>query len=256
MAFNVPWRTKTIQILLTLSNGAKGIQEIQVAVGGSYTTIDKCLNELQKSGLLTEEQLSGEEYGETPKNKRWIKITPEGTRLIQSLLSSNFLKIPTLKKDRQKWIILMLHSLNTVVGKTRFMKLLFLLRRETGFWRGSFFKFWPYDYGPYSWEVEEDIKELERNDYITVRKTRIEEYEFSEDEKVLYTYTLTSKGKALAPELLAECPPNSMQKMEKMHALNRMPLLELLRYVYERYPKFIANSVIVEKVLGNREANQ
>ncbi len=181
MAFNVPWRTKTIQILQTLSNGAKGIQEIQEAVGGSYTTINKCLNELQKSGLITEEQLSGEEYGETPKNKRWIEITNEGTKLVQLLLSSNLLKIPTLKKDRQKWIILMLYSFNTVVGKTRLMKLLFLLRRETGFWRGSFFKFKPYDYGPFSWEIEEDIKELERDNYIMVRKTRIEQHEFSED---------------------------------------------------------------------------
>ena len=229
------------------------MQEIQEAVGGSNYTIDKCLKELARTSLITEELLGREQYGEKPANKRWVQITDKGKEVVQLMLRLNLIKVPTLEKDRQKWLILVLNSLKTVVGKTRLMKIMFLLRHETGRWRGSFFRYKAWDYGPYSQQLDKDIEDLQRDNLIRVETSKFHRSEFSDGQSVCYTYTLTPKGKALVPELLRECPSNSMQKIEKLHPFNRMPLLELLRYVYERYREFIKNSKIVGKVLGNKK---
>jgi len=90
------------------------------------------------------------------------------------------------------------------------MKLLFLLRHESGFWKGSYFKFRAYKYRPFSWDVQRDTQELERRGIINVKRTRIGRDRLFECEKVLYTYTLTPKGKTLIPELLVDFPPSLM----------------------------------------------
>jgi DNA-binding HxlR family transcriptional regulator len=242
-----------MQILSALFNGAKGVQDVQEAVGGSYTKIYKSLGELNESGLITDEFLMGPDYFKTSRNKHWFQITKEGQKLVEGLLSAGFLQMPALKKDRQKWIILILNSLDKVVGRTRFMKILFLYRHEPGLWKGSYFRFKAAKFGPSSNAVLADIRELENSGFIKEDETLIGKDEFSEEEKVRYTYTLTPRGKALVPELLAECPPSSKRKIERLKPFNQMLTLELLRYVYTRYPEFIVNSVIVEKVLGYLE---
>lgn len=253
MTFNIPWNKRTIQVLLALYDGAKGIQDVQEAVGGSYVNVYKSLGELNRLGLISDESLIDPEHIKTMGNKHWFSITAEGRKLVESLLNAGFLRMPALKKDRQKWIILILNSLNTVVGKTRLMKIMFLLRHETGRWRGSFFRYKAWDYGPYSQQLDRDLEDLQRDNLILVETSKFHRSEFSDGQSVCYTYALTSKGKALVPQLLAECPSNSMQKIEKLHPFNRMPLLELLRHVYERYREFIRNSKIVDRVLGNQK---
>lgn len=253
MTFNIPWNKKTMQVLLALYDGAKGIQDVQEAVGGSYVNVYKSLGELNKLGLISDESLIGPEHFQTLGNKHWFQITAEGRKLVESLLSAGFLRMPALKKDRQKWIIMTLNSLNKVAGRTRFMKLLFLFRHEPGLWKGSYFRFKAHNFGPSSDAVLFDIRELKKSGIVKEEETQIGEDEFSEEERVLYTYTLTPKGNTLASELLAECPESSKRKMEKLKPFSRMPTLELLRYVYTHYPEFIVNSVIVEKVLGYRK---
>ena len=253
MAVNALWKKKAIQILLALFKGAKGIQEIQEAAGGSYTTINKRIVELLRAGLITEEYLTGEVFGEVPHNKRWIQITNDGRRLIQSLIGSNFLKIPPLNKDREKWIMLILYVLKTVAGRTRLMKLLFLLRREFGFRKGNFFRFESGKYGPFSRDIIRDTEDLQDGGFISMQKMKPPKNEFSEDEKTRYIYALRPKGEAIIKELLVDLPRDTLQRLEKLKPFNEMPLLKLLRYVYERYPKFIVNSIIVERVLEKWE---
>ena len=257
MAVNVLWRIfskkKAIPILLTLFKGAKGVQEIQEAIGGSYTTINKRIEELLGAKPIKEEYLTGEEFGEVPPNKRWIQISDDGRRLIQSLVTSNFLKIPLLNKDRQKWIILVLHLLKTVSGRTRLTKLLFLSKHELGVRRGNSFKFEAGKYGPFSREIMWDTEELQNDGLISVRETKPPKNEFSDDEKTRYIYRLRPQGEALVHELLADLPDEILQRLEKLRRFNKMPLLKLLRYIYERYPKFIVNSIIVNRVLEHWE---
>jgi len=243
-------KRKALKILLTLNKGAKCIKEIQEAVGGSYTTINKRIEELVKAGLAVEEYLTGEEFGIVPRNKRWIRITDKGRKIVQSLLDSNIIKMPSLRLDRQKWIILILHRLGPIRGRTRLMKLLFIWRRESGFGRGNYYKFEAGKYGPFSKDIITDTEELENNGFISIEKVDFPKNEFSEDETTLYVYTLTPKGGSVIPEISSDLPEGLMKRIEiLLKPYREMPLLKLLRYVYERYPKFIRNSLIVEKIL-------
>ena len=249
MAFNALWKKKAVSILLALFKGAKGIQEIQEAVGGSYTTINKRIVELLRAGLITEEYLTGEEFGELPRNKRWIQITEDGRKLIQSLINSKFLKVPPLSKDREKWIILVLHVLKTVTGRTRLMKLLFLLRHEFGFRKGNYFRFEAGKYGPFSRGIILDTEELQKEGFINIQRIKPTKNKFNEDEKILYLYALRPRAEDIIMQLLVDLPDDTLKRLEKLKPFNKMPLLKLLRYVYKRYPKFIINSIIVGRVL-------
>jgi uncharacterized protein YwgA len=245
---NVISKRKAIQILLALYGGGKSVSEIQEIVGGSYTTINKRIDELMNADLIAEEYLTGEEFGKIPHNKRFIRITDNGRKIIQSLLETNVVKLPSLRIYRQKWIILILHVLKSVRGRTRLIKLLFLLRREIGMRKGNYFRFEAGNYGPFSKEIIADVEELEKKGFISIKKETLKN-EFSEDEKISYEFSLTTKGENLIQEALEDLPPDTLQKLQKLRPFNDMPLLELLKYVYERYPEFIRNSVIVEKIL-------
>jgi uncharacterized protein YwgA len=240
---------KSVDILLALYNGGKGVREIQTATGGSHSTIQKRISELLAEHLIKEEYLTGEEFGEIPVGKRLISLSEEGRTIIESLLQGGFLKLPRLSKDRQKWLVLTAHILNQIRGRTRFMKLLFLLRFELGLRKGNFFRFKPWIYGPFSEGVVEDLEELERQGFM--QKTRVSFLEGeTREERVLYMYEPTTVGRDVAQELLKYLPRQYSSMLEELRKFNDMPLKELLIYIYKRHPKFIKRSIITERILG------
>jgi uncharacterized protein YwgA/DNA-binding HxlR family transcriptional regulator len=247
--FDTIRKGKAVDVLLALRRGAKGIREIQEATGGSYSTILDRIEEMLKEGEIAQEYLTGEEFGEIPRNKRLLRLTDQGKRVVDSLIEGGFVKPPSLSKDRQKWIICLLALLGEIRGTTRMMKLLFMLRYDFGLSKGSFFKFTPWIYGPFSDQVVEDLKQLETESFIVKRVARYGIRETKEG-KNLYVYTLTDLGKTTANELTSNLEKKEIGAIQKLRLFNNMPLENLIAYVYRKHPQFITRSIILEKILG------
>jgi len=249
LALDVLWDKKATEILLVLLKERKYEREIQEAVGGNSLTISKRITQLKESGLIEEELSTATEYGEkTTFNKRLLGLTDEGHKLIESLVQSGVLKAPILRKEREKWIILLLDFLNGVRGKTRLMKLLFLMRFDVGYRGENFFRFKAFKYGPYSESVERDLKELKEDNLIYEKALVYEKGNCGEE--VCFEYGLTAEGKKITKQILEDLVTPEREALEKLRFFNEMPLDNLLEYVYRKYPKFVVNSRIKKRILG------
>ncbi len=147
-------------------------------------------------------------------------------------------------------------------GRTRLMKLAFLLERRHDFAKRAgirnYYRFEPYKFGPFSKELYDDISFLENLRYIKARELGDPPIaELSEDQRILEEwliaddtedesragfqeeeFTLTERGREFAAGLF-----NSLSR-EKRRALSEvkgrygaLPLTSLLRFVYRTYPK-------------------
>lgn len=243
LSFDILRKAKGVEILCALLDGGMGVREIREAVGGSNTTIKQRLKELQEDDLIKEEFFA-------TRPKRLIKLTVKGKNLAKSWVESGFIRKPMLRKLREKWILLLLHFFKDIHGRTRLMKLLFLLKNEGGFRERNFHKFKPYLYGPFSKEVILDLEELQDRKFIELEYRQLPKDEFGEKAGT-YVYRLTPKGESLVTELLEHVSSDVIRKINKLKRFNRMRLSTLLEYVYKRYPTYTTNSEIGEKVLHN-----
>ena len=131
-----------------------------------------------------------------------------------------------------------------VVGRTRLMKMVFLLLKE-GELEKQFAlptKFKPYKYGPFDSEVYDAIEALKGLGIIEEKSLR-EVFEFPEDIDEAYDpdteYKLTSVGIAKVQKIANQMPQDVMRKMSnyKMN-FNEKPLVEILHYVYSKFPEY------------------
>ena len=252
MSFDLLRKEKTVDILLTLLKGAKGIREIQESIGGSNSTLIQRIKELLLEECLIDDHLTGEEFGKIPRNKRLIRLTPKGKKIVDSLIESGFVKQSCLEKDRQKWILCSLDILANVIGNTRMTKLLFLLRNELGARTGNFFRFKPHFYGPYSNQVADDLISIEKLGLLYKRAIRFKKRDCG-DERVVYEYSLTENGKSVSQELFKTLQPDEIKAIQRLKIYNQMTLDDLLKYVYREYPSFTTKSRILKKTLGESD---
>jgi uncharacterized protein YwgA len=148
---------------------------------------------------------------------------------------------------------------NRLNGVTRLEKLLFLLDKETNVQRGvdEPFRFRPYNYGPYSREVYEAVDLLEEAGLINEERVleghTLDEMEEAataaiDKEGIERRFSLTQNGLAVA-KLLARRHPEEFKEIgdiKKSYA--GMPLRQLIRYVYNKYPKYAEESKIRDQV--------
>ena len=119
--------------------------------------------------------------------------------------------------------------------QVRIMKGLFLLSRPNHVLDGEY-KFVPYSYGPFDPQVYRDINSLWLSGLIEVRansgSTRI--------------HTLTPEGSKLTHSLRAEF---SKQQLSDIRAakerVSQKPFRRMLEDIYQEYPEFSENSVLV-----------
>jgi len=238
-------KRKAIEVLAALSAGPKSVRQVQEAIGGSFSTILKRYKELLKLGLIAEKEVWGEEEsrGGYLRLKKWLELTNKGRELVERLKQLGLWEEPTLPWDREKWVVLDLCALGEIRGRTRFMKLLFLQKNELEMIEGPFYKFRPWDYGPFSKKFCEDAEELEHDGLLDIKLLRYKIDEFREG--VLYIYSLTSNGRDLAEKLLKNSSPDIKETIEsRLKSFNEMPLFDLLRYVYDRYPNYLTRSIL------------
>lgn len=129
-----------------------------------------------------------------------------------------------------------------VEGRTRLQKMIFLTQKQLEdpdcFNEG--YDYFPYDYGPFSKELYEDIDNLVEEGVIEERE------ETEEDGKKKYYYELTSEGKDTLEEKLQEEGSDSiLDKIDEIKSqYNKMDLSELLDKIYAKYPDFAEESVL------------
>ncbi len=120
-----------------------------------------------------------------------------------------------------------------VAGRTKLMKELFLLQQRDKKVAPRY-DFKPYDYGPFSQQIWSDLEELKVRGLI--------------DSENLYpgeTYFLTPRGVAVARVLWSHEDPKTLERIFDIKVrFNRMPLSQLLSYVYSSYPQYASKSVL------------
>ena len=183
---------------------------------------------------------------------------------------------PEMQLDPEDIILLLLEANEKLLGKralagvTRLEKLLFLLQKETRFERmDSFYEFTAHNYGPFSKEVYEALDFLEGCELIRVKEhvhtsyyasageilllQQISEVEVDEaaagnaigaTEKI---FALTENGHKVAQKLRETIEQRRPKDVEELWAIVRrygkLPLNQLIRYVYRQYPEMTVKSI-------------
>lgn len=143
-------------------------------------------------------------------------------------------------------------------GVTRLEKLMYLAERETdvGPLVDEAFSFRPYHYGPYSKQIAEDVEFLEQARL--VREERVLEGNTLDEveeaaavgtdrEGVERRFFLTDDGRDIA-KVLCQRHPDVFNELSEIKAkYGNMPLRQLIRYVYTRYP----DSAVFSKIKGD-----
>lgn len=126
-----------------------------------------------------------------------------------------------------------------VEGRTRFQKMLFLLRERANFFEEGY-DFIPHNYGPYSTELQNDIDDLIREGFI------MSNFKTVEEGKIKYEYVITGGGASILEKILSNKSLDRKFKFSKVlelaeeikHEVNNKDLSSLLADIYKEYPDF------------------
>ena len=130
-------------------------------------------------------------------------------------------------------------------GRTRFQKLIFLMQMEgnlNDLAPTDTYRFEPYDYGPFSSTLYDDLDIHIERGLIDDSKEELDE----EDDIVKYKYQLEPEGQEFIEEELSvgelERIINEAKRIVREYG--DMPLPELIDLVYSKYPDYAENSVL------------
>lgn len=136
--------------------------------------------------------------------------------------------------------LLALNEEGQIEGITRFQKLVFMAQKEIQNLQTKQYEFDSYDYGPFSKELYDDIDRLARNGYIE----RSVEQTGNGNEK--HIYSITVKGREYIRQILESEAGREDLAVENLRQLkeeyNEMPILQLIRLIYNRYPSYAEDS--------------
>ncbi|MCI0630321.1 MAG: SocA family protein [Phycisphaerales bacterium] len=165
-----------------------------------------------------------------------------------------------------------------IVGRTRLTKLLFLFKEEalehfragTSITEDNFYRFFAWNFGPFSRDVYDDLTFFELRGFIERREadeealpeaaaewdrwldlSRAESADDSISEYDEQEFRLTAKGEAFAKPLYDSLSGEQRKLLKAFKAkLAKAPLKAVLEYVYTNYPDQTTKSQIKEQVLG------
>ena len=149
-------------------------------------------------------------------------------------------------------------------GITRLEKLVFLLERETPVsrWLTESADFRSHKFGPFSSKIYKAADLLAAygllEDSARPADTTEDQWEALNvvgvndvDSYTTRTFTLTERGRQYYAALVSELPPEAESVVSKFkERFGGLPLRQLVRYVYERYPEFTDKSEIRDEILG------
>ena len=139
-------------------------------------------------------------------------------------------QINLLKPDLMK-VLLFLRESKTIIGKTKFQKMVFLAKEEEGLDIG--FTFTRYNYGPYSFELSNAINSLNEIGLISIHTELFE----SRDQfpGKIFKFSLTKKGSEILSKHLRSFSRDISKIKKVVSRWNDEPLDSIIKYVYSKY---------------------
>lgn len=153
-----------------------------------------------------------------------------------------------------------------IKGITRLEKLIFLLERETNSskWLNDTADFEAYNFGPFSRKVYKAVETLSAAEIITdssqlssndmdtwEARAAIDEAADGGNPYTTRKFELTERGWRYFNALKSEVGTENLEELSSFKGqFARLPLRQLVRYVYQRYEQFTTKSLIRDQVLG------
>jgi hypothetical protein len=148
-----------------------------------------------------------------------------------------------------------------ILGITRLQKLLFLLWKEGNFYKAvpDLYNFKAYDFGPCMDDLYDDLEFTQSIGLVAVAESaEASEFDNGDEaafmqslglrmpkQKIRRDYSLTESGIEASTDLFSDLSTQDIEAVENIkRRFNGMPVLDLLRYVYNKYPKFAERSVL------------
>lgn len=122
-----------------------------------------------------------------------------------------------------------------VEGKTRLQKLVFLLDKEKDDADIPDYDFKPYNYGPFSKSLLEEIEDLEKQGFVNISKER------TLSGSMRYDYEITNSGRKRLEDIDVESTFGDAID-DIVREYEDLPLLSLIDVVYENHPDYAENS--------------
>lgn len=136
-------------------------------------------------------------------------------------------------QDKQRVVLAALTSAEKALSPTIVVKLLFLLRQEPIFRGGrDLYDFVPYDFGPFSFSLHQDIVKLAQWGYVRQTAERIELHVFNQAERAREVQALPADAQYV------------IRQVVKRHGIKAHD--DLLREVYAAYPWYATRSKRVD----------
>lgn len=127
-----------------------------------------------------------------------------------------------------------------IKGWLMFTKQFFVFVKEVEKDLNEYFHFIPYDYGPYSFVLEETVKNLQKKGLIS----KVENGDRAD-------FILTKSGCDRADEIIALIPEKEKNVIGNLRKdATQLGYSGILRYVYSRYPEYTTASKIKGLIMG------
>jgi hypothetical protein len=137
---------------------------------------------------------------------------------------------------RKDWLLLVVCAAGSKgLSALQLQKSLFLLGEKMSAHIGNYYKFTPYDYGPFDSNIYRDAEGLSRDNLISIRQSMGQRW---------VEYTPTSEGISRAHELEKNANPKALAYLNKVvDWIKNLSFAEILQAVYKAYPSYKVNSV-------------
>jgi len=121
-----------------------------------------------------------------------------------------------------------------IVSPIQIMKGLFIFSKEMEI--ENFYEFEPYLYGPCSFEVYDHLHYLVKNRLVTTIRSILSSWSY---------YKTTPLGNEKCKQIIQSIEPKIVKKLKevKSFVVNKS-FIDLLCYIYEKYPEYAVKSII------------
>jgi len=150
-----------------------------------------------------------------------------------------------------------------IEGVTRLEKLVFLVEHELQpGWLTASADFKAHNFGPFSEAIYQGVDQLAAARIIVDSEqpspsteesweARNIVFETNDDPYATRNFELTERGWRYYKKLLEELPEGTEEELSRFKSdFAALPLRQLIRYVYEKYPSFTDKSLIRDEILG------
>jgi hypothetical protein len=151
---------------------------------------------------------------------------------------------------KEEFISILFYLANgRIRGSTRVHKVVFLVEKILGI---DVFRFEPWKFGPWSQELEELLKSLERKGLLKIRTEAPDLASWLLGEAPVKIYEasaeLIAAGKEAYKKLVGADPIRALYLKKLVLSALNVPLTYLLACIYSRYPEMTVKSTIRDKV--------